>query len=117
MTDPFNSKLIKERMEIKSFKSKKWIEFKERYGLSKHVELVDVANAFYAGYAEGYTKASEDSCEKSQEQTKEANEIIAYLCRKLDEAKFEREYGLKIATGSILHKEISYYVEKYKIKK
>ena len=58
----------------------------------------------------------EQQLEKLQEQLKEGNEIIAFVCRKLDEAKFDRDHGLKIVTDSILHKEINAYTEKYKVK-
>ena len=53
-------------MKIETYKSEKWIEFKEKYGISKKIELVDVANAFYAGYGEGYAKSSEDSYSESE---------------------------------------------------
>jgi hypothetical protein len=53
-------------MKIETYKSEKWIEFKARYGISKKIEMVDVANAFYAGYGEGYAKSSEDSYSESE---------------------------------------------------
>lgn len=58
----------------------------------------------------------ESKLKAQQEQINEANEHIAFICRKLDEAREEGLQYFPIITRSVLHKELSDYVNKHKIK-
>lgn len=58
----------------------------------------------------------EQELQKTREQLSESNELLCFICRKLDEAVFDRQDKITIVTRSLLHKELIEYVSKYNAK-